>query len=125
MNKKILIIILVLILSFSLSACQRENQVINKDFNNSMWKDDSESTTLLFIENYLLVSSEEVKKDMEFEDLKDIKYENAKYKDIQIVLNDNLIEIRDEEGLIMEFEKLSDDKMKDRHGTVFEKRDIN
>lgn len=124
MNKKILIIILVLVLSFSLSACQEENQIITKDFNYTIWKDDSESITLLFIENYLLVSSEEVKKDMEFEDLKDIKYENAKYKDIQIISNDNRIEIRDEEGLIMEFEKLSDDRMKDQYGIVFVKRSI-
>lgn len=124
MNKNISIIILVLIMSFLLSACQEEDQIITKDFNYTMWKDDSDTITLLFIENYLLVSSDEIKTDMGFEDLKDIKYESGKYKDIQIILNDDRIEIRDEEGLIMEFEKLSDDRMKDQHGIVFEKRNI-
>lgn len=124
MEKNTFIIILVLIMPFLLSACQDGSQIITKDFSHTMWKDDKNGTTLLFIEDYLLVDSGEIKTDMEFEDLKDIKYGSGKYRDIQIISNDDRIEIRDEEGLIMEFEKLSDDRMKDQYGTVFVKTAI-
>lgn len=126
MNRRtVVIIFMVALLSFSLFGCKGKSQVITEDFNNTVWKDENSGTSLLFIDNNLILTSGEIKPDMNSEDIENIKYESNKYEDIEITLNGKSVEINNEDGLIMEFEKLSDTKIKDSYGTVFIKTDMN
>lgn len=122
MNRRALITILIALLSFSLFGCQEKSQVITGEFNNTNWEEENGGTSLLFIDNNLTINSGEIKPDMKSEDVENIKYESGKYEDIEIILKGKTIEITNEDGVIMEFKKVSDTKIKDEDGTVFIKK---
>ncbi len=122
MNRRALITILIALLSFSLFGCQEKSQVITEEFNNTNWEEENGRTSLLFIDNNLTVNSGEIKPDMKSEDIESIKYESGKYEDIEIILKGKTIDITNEDGVIMEFKKVSDTKIKDADGTVFIKK---
>lgn len=126
MNRRaVLIIFIATLLSLSLFGCEGKNQVIIEDFNKTVWESDDGGTSLLFIDKDLFLTSDEIKPEMDPKDIDNIKYESNKFENIEIILNGKSIEINNEDGLIMEFKKVSDTKIKDSDGTVFIKKDIN
>ncbi|MBU5312406.1 hypothetical protein KQI38_10220 [Tissierella carlieri] len=124
MNKKILMLVISIVLSFSLLGCEKKSQIITEEFNNTIWEEENGKTSLLFIDNNLTVNSGEIKPDMELEDIENVKYESGKYEDIEINLKDETISIKNEDNIIMEFKKISDTKIENEDGIIFIKKQI-
>lgn len=117
--------ILIFVLIFS-TACSNENEDLLEDFNNSIWRSNSEAIEFSIVNNTININ-QVIKPDMDPEDFNLDGFDQ--YKDI-LGLHENMsikrtgknLRIYNNDKLDLEFKIISENEIEDKDGNIFNKR---
>lgn len=117
--------ILIFVLIFS-TACSNENEDLLEDFNNSIWRSNSEAIEFSIVHNTININ-QVIKPDMDPEDFNLDGFDQYKdilglHENISIKRRDKNLKIYNNDELDLEFKIISENELEDGDGNIFKRR---
>lgn len=119
-------VIILIIVIFGVISCSNSNKELSNKYENTTWETGLNSIYFKFenngIEINTKVTPETTPSDLDFSTFDLDKYIFGLHKNITVKNEQNKLIIKNEDGLNLEFEILSDTELMDEKGNIFIKR---